>query len=88
MERTSTMAEQLPGPTAKPASKVPLPTSKRGLNGFFKDLQREARQVSWPTPQEATRLTGTVLGVCVIVATLLWLLSTGVRLIFSAIGVQ
>lgn len=49
-------------PTSKPS--VPLPSSKRGLKGYFAETGRELRKVNWPTKQETTRLTGVVLSVC------------------------
>ncbi|MCW5936110.1 MAG: preprotein translocase subunit SecE [Fimbriimonadaceae bacterium] len=48
---------------------------RRGLTGFFRDVQREMRQVNWPTRQETTRLTGVVLGVCGLIALMLTVLS-------------
>jgi preprotein translocase SecE subunit len=70
------------------AGKLPTPTMKRGIGGFFKDLQREARQVSWPTPQETTRLTGTVVAVCALVSGFLFLLTLLIRAVFQMLGVQ
>ncbi len=32
---------------------------------FLKDARTELRHVNWPTPQEAARLTGIVIGLCV-----------------------
>lgn len=81
------MSEQTPGKTPR-AGKLPTPTMKRGLGGFFKDLQREARQVSWPTPQETTRLTGTVIAVCALVSAFLFILTLGIRAVFQMLGVQ
>jgi preprotein translocase SecE subunit len=37
---------------------------KRGVKGFYKDVVREMKHVTWPKPAEATRLTGVVLAVC------------------------
>lgn len=83
------MAEKTSGQAPKSTGKLPTPKIKRGgLKGFFKDLQREGRQVSWPTPQETTRLTGTVLGVCFLAAGLLWILTLLIQQIFKMLGVQ
>lgn len=73
-------------PAAKPG-KLPTPDMKKGLRGFFKDLQREVRLVNWPTPQETTRLTGTVLGVCILTVLVLFGLSILVEVVFQAMGV-
>ncbi|MFM9873656.1 MAG: preprotein translocase subunit SecE [Fimbriimonadaceae bacterium] len=54
----------------------------------MKDGPREARQVSWPTPQETTRLTGTVIAVCALVSGFLFLLTLGIRAVFQILGVQ
>ncbi len=81
------MSDQSSGKQPK-AGKLPTPTIKRGLGGFFKDLQREARQISWPTPQETTRLTGTVIAVCALVSGFLFLLTLLIRTVFQMLGVQ
>lgn len=50
----------------------PVPDIKgRGIQGFYKDVVREMKHVNWPTRQETTRLSGTVLGVCGLLAVLL-----------------
>ncbi len=41
-----------------------VPRSKRGIKGFFAEVKREGKKVSWPTVPETHRLTGVVLGVC------------------------
>jgi preprotein translocase SecE subunit len=65
----------------------PIPDMKKGPRAFFKDLQREIRMITWPTPQETTRLTGTVLGVCILVVVLLFGLSLVIEQLFRMIGV-
>lgn len=67
------MANQNPTPQA---GGVPLPKSKRGLRGFFAEVGREMKKVTWPTRQETTRLTGVVLVVCVATIALLYVLTT------------
>ena len=47
------------------SGKVALPSSRRGVKGFFSETARELRKVNWPSPRETTRLTGVVLTVCV-----------------------
>ncbi len=50
---------------------LPIPKSKRGLKGFFLEVGREMRKVSWPSRAETNRLTGVVLAVCGIVVVIL-----------------
>jgi preprotein translocase subunit SecE len=54
---------------------MPVPRSKRGFKGFYREVSREMKHVHWPTRQETTRLTGVVLGVCLLVVLLLTALS-------------
>lgn len=49
----------------KTPSRIPLPSSKRGLTGFISETLAEMRRVHWPTKPETTRLTGVVITVCV-----------------------
>lgn len=55
----------------KAPTSVPVPKMKRGVRGFYKDVVREMKHVTWPKPQETTRLTGVVLAVCVLIIVLL-----------------
>lgn len=57
---------------AKPGS-VPVPKMRRGVKGFYRDVVREMKHVTWPKPQETTRLTGVVLAVCAMIVVLLML---------------
>jgi preprotein translocase subunit SecE len=57
------------------AGKVPIPRSRRGAKGFFTEVVREMKKVNWPTKPETTRLTGVVLAVCLLVVTILSMLS-------------
>lgn len=50
---------------------VPVPKLRRGFKGFYKDVVREMKHVTWPTPKETTRLTGIVLAVCTLIVLLL-----------------
>lgn len=47
---------------------------RRGLKGFFNEVMREMKKVSWPTVQETNRLTGVVLLACLAMVTILTLL--------------
>jgi preprotein translocase subunit SecE len=60
----------------KPQGSVPIPKSKRGLKGFFAEVGREMKKVSWPTKAETNRLTGVVLAVCVMIVIILSAMST------------
>jgi preprotein translocase SecE subunit len=55
---------------APPSRALPL-VSARGLKGYILEVQAEAKKVTWPAPQETTRLTGVVVVVCGIVVVLL-----------------
>lgn len=59
----------------KPQGSLPIPKSKRGIKGFFNEVLREMKKVSWPTRTETNRLTGVVLSVCLIVVVILSTLS-------------
>jgi preprotein translocase SecE subunit len=50
---------------------MPVPKSKRGVKGFFAEVGREMKKVSWPNRPETNRLTGVVLVVCLILVTVL-----------------
>jgi preprotein translocase subunit SecE len=70
---------------AKLPTGVPVPKMKRGVKGFYKDIVREMKHVTWPTPKETTRLTGIVLAICTMIVLLLmvatFLFGTLLRLI-------
>lgn len=67
-----------PNPTS---GAVPLPSSRRGLKGYFAEVGRELKKVSWPSRKEVTRLTGVVLTICLIALTYLFLLQEGFHVI-------
>jgi preprotein translocase SecE subunit len=50
---------------------VPVPKMRRGVKGFYRDVLREMKHVTWPKPHETTRLTGVVLVVCALIIVLL-----------------
>ena len=73
-------------PTMQSPSSVPTPNLKRrGLKGFYRDVMREMKHVSWPTTHETNRLTGVVLAVCAIVMLILTGLSIGFDTIVKAL---
>jgi preprotein translocase SecE subunit len=59
----------------KPQGSLPIPRSKRGLRGFFKEVGREMKKVSWPTIAETNRLTTVVLGVCLLIGGIMVVMS-------------
>jgi preprotein translocase SecE subunit len=69
----------------KAASTVPVPKMKRGVRGFFRDVGREMRHVTWPGNKETTRLTGVVITVCVAIIIFLFLLSRFFDTLFTII---
>lgn len=62
-----------------------MPSSGRGIKGFLSEARLEMSRVTWPTPQETTRLTGVVLTVCGLVVALLFVLTIGVDAILNFI---
>lgn len=44
--------------------------------GFFRNIIAELKKVSWPTRDEAIRLTGIVLLVTAVLSLILWLIDT------------
>jgi len=70
---------------AKGRGSVPIPKSKRGFKGFFSEVGREMKKVSWPTKTETNRLTGVVLIVCAGLVVLFLALSYGFDTIVSVI---
>lgn len=65
----------------KPGGSIAVPKSKRGMKGYFAEVKREIKKVSWPTVPETHRLTGVVLGVCAMIVAIL----TGLGLVFGFI---
>lgn len=44
--------------------------------GFMKEAHIEVRKVVWPTPQETTQVTGIVIVMVILVASIIWVLDT------------
>lgn len=63
------------------------PFRGKGPAGFYRDVMREMKHVNWPTRQEATRLTGVVLGVCVLLAVVLTGLSFALEMLLKMLGI-
>ncbi|HET6645106.1 MAG TPA: preprotein translocase subunit SecE [Fimbriimonadales bacterium] len=66
---------------SNPAPQVRMPTMKRGINQFFKDVGVEMRRVVWPTRADTVRLTAAVLFVCVMFVVYLYIAGELVHLI-------
>jgi preprotein translocase SecE subunit len=62
---------------------LPIPKVRRGFRQFFRDVGQEMRKVHWPSRPETNRLTGVVLGVCLLVVTFLTVLSVIIETIFK-----
>ncbi len=77
------MSEKSSAPKA--AGNLPVPKMRRGVKGFYRDVVREMKHVTWPKPQETTRLTGVVLAVCVMIVTMLYFATLIFGQILSAI---
>jgi preprotein translocase SecE subunit len=69
--------------TPATTGKLPAPSSKRGVKGFFAETARELRKVNWPSRAETTRLTLVVLAVCTMQAIILLVLSYGFDLMIT-----
>ncbi len=69
----------------KATGSVPLPSSKKGPRGFFRDVKLEMKHVTWPRHNEAWRLTGVVIGVCGLVAVMLLVFSVVVDVLVKLI---
>lgn len=59
----------------------------KGLGGFYRDVVREMKHVTWPTRHEAFRLTGVVLGVCGLLTLLLYSFSFAVEQLLHILGI-
>lgn len=62
---------------------IPIPKMRRGIRGFYKDVVSEMRHVTWPGPQETSRLTTVVLSVCLGVVLMLFGMSVVVEQILK-----
>lgn len=87
MKTVSNDKEQKSIGEARSTSTVPGIDTRRGIGGYIAGVQREAKKIAWPTPSETTRLTSTVIGVCVLVAAMLFGFSLLVETILRVLGV-
>ncbi|MFN3729953.1 MAG: preprotein translocase subunit SecE [Fimbriimonadaceae bacterium] len=76
----------------KPRTPAGTPTpsvraSRGGLKGFFADVMREMKKVSWPSPKDTRRLTGVVMAVCGLIILILtmmgYLVEFGLKILVS-----
>ncbi len=49
-----------------PGGRIPVPSMRKGVGQFLKEVGIEMRKVIWPTRAETMRLTSAVLFVCVL----------------------
>lgn len=66
-------------------ARPPVPKMKGGLGKYFKEVGVEMRRVIWPNRAETTRLTIMVLMVCVFFVLYLYVASTIVDMIITAL---
>jgi len=50
---------------------------KNKFKSFFKDIGQELKKVIWPTKQQLVKSTITVIVVCIIMGTLIWVFDWG-----------
>jgi preprotein translocase SecE subunit len=72
--------------TPKTGAAPALPSMKRGMKAFIQDLGREMKNVTWPTPQETTRLAGVVAALCAAIVIILFTLSFAFEQILKIIS--
>ena len=73
-------------PATKAATSVPVPKLKRrGVIGFFTDVKREMKHVTWPKHADTTRQTMIVLATCALAVVILFALSESFALLLKFI---
>ena len=80
------MSKQVMERPSQPVAPASVPTPnirRRGFKGFYRDVVRELKHVTWPTKHETNRLTGVVLAVCALTMVVLTVLSIGFDTIFK-----
>lgn len=68
-------------PTGEGGGSLPIPKSKRGIKGFYHEVVREMKKVSWPTKSETNRLTGVVMAVTIMSVLIL----TAMSIVFNTL---
>jgi len=58
---------------------------KNKFKSFFKDIIQELKKVIWPTKQQLTKSTITVIVVCLIMGTLIWVFDWGVSALIKTL---
>lgn len=84
MSKSSTSLE---GKKSAPGQ-IPLPKSRRGMRGFFTEVARELKKVTWPKPKETTRLTGVVIVVCTFLILALMVMNYAADMLFKILSNQ
>lgn len=70
--------------TPNAPTSLPTPKLNRGIKGFFAEISREMKKVTWPPHKETNRLTGIVLAVCGLVVVILTAMHFAADMIISA----
>jgi len=60
-------------------------TKKNRFKSFFKDIIQELKKVIWPTKQQLIKNTVTVIVVCLIMGSLIWLFDWGVSALIKTL---
>jgi len=58
---------------------------KNRFKSFFKDIIQELKKVIWPTKQQLIKNTVTVIVVCLIMGSLIWLFDWGVSALIKTL---
>jgi preprotein translocase subunit SecE len=58
---------------------------KEKIIGFFNDVVKEMKKVTWPTKEELKESTTIVIVVCLIIAAFTYLIDMGVTMLFKEI---
>jgi preprotein translocase subunit SecE len=58
---------------------------KEKIIGFFTDVVKEMKKVTWPTKEELKESTAIVIVVCLILAAFTWLIDLAITQVFKGI---
>ena len=75
------MASATTGSGSGEGGNLPIPKSRRGIKGFYHEVIREMKKVTWPTKSETNRLTGVVMAVTILSVAVL----TGLGIVFNTL---
>ena len=69
---------------AEDAKSSKLATARKNTLRFFKEVRMELKKVIWPTRQQLTNNTVTVILVCLVVGSLIWVVDWGLTVLVEA----